>query len=444
MTESIVSRIYYGYSVFLPILCFAMRFEKRSHFLLRLILCAGFGLIYNVVIGVLHEALLIEMHSAHGINTIILFFLGNVFLAALTCWICYRMTIWSAFYCSTAGYCLQHIWERTVDLTVSRLLGISKSVGLSLLLALLLTAGCIVLYRFVIIRMTPPARDHEQRWGQLLLSLLVIASIVLYYQFILVDVSQFVNKHGTEADAVKMIGNTKRFISMLVNLLCVFCLYGELSIYRTGSAQAEAAVLEHLIEEQRERYESERGNIELLNIRLHDLKHRYGTNDPKTEEEIARLTETFNAAFHTGNEAIDTVLYVRSTYCLSHEIRLRCIIDGKRFNSFPAQELYSLFGNALENAIEAVEPLKAEDRWICISQQQEKGFFCLRFENACPEPVAIRDGMPVGTGKGEGHGYGMKSIRVITERHGGHVNAFWENGIFTLDMFFVLKEDGQL
>ena len=442
MIESIVPRIYYGYSVFLPVLCFAARFDRRSRFWLRLGICALFGLLYNIAVGVLHEVYSIEMHSAPEIYTIIVFYLGNVVLASLSCWICYRMNIWGVFFCGTAGYCLQHIWERTVDITVSRLLGISRSVGLSVLLAALLTAGCVVLYRFVIRKMVPHGQNYGDHWGQIVLSLLVVGAIIAYYRFVLVDVSPFLKAH-TEADTAELVGNAKTFISALVNLLCVFCLYGELSIYRNSVARGEKALLEHMIEEQREKYESERGSLEQLHIRLHDLKHRYGGNNPDADEEISRLAGEYDAAFHTGNEAIDTVLYVKGAYCASHDIRLRCSVDGALFGFLSSSELYSLFGNALENAIEEVGPLEKEDRWICVSQRKKDGFLCLRFENACPEPVAIRNGMPVGTRSGkEGHGYGMKSMKYIAERHGGHLQAFREEGVFTLDLFFVLAENG--
>jgi len=53
--------------------------------------------------------------------------------------------------------------------------------------------------------------------------------------------------------------------------------------------------------------------------------------------------------------------------------------------------------------------------------------------NTCSRPVEIgRDGLPVSTQKGEGHGLGLRSVKSIVERHNGLMRCQCEEEKFLL------------
>lgn len=59
----------------------------------------------------------------------------------------------------------------------------------------------------------------------------------------------------------------------------------------------------------------------------------------------------------TGNETLDIVLTDKLLYCEKNNVTITCIADGKSLSFMSEEDIYSLFGNALDNAVLAVEQL---------------------------------------------------------------------------------------
>lgn len=56
---------------------------------------------------------------------------------------------------------------------------------------------------------------------------------------------------------------------------------------------------------------------------------------------------------HTGNDALDAILSEKGLACEQGGIAFRCMADGAAVGFMAPTDIYSLFGNALDNAIEA-------------------------------------------------------------------------------------------
>lgn len=54
----------------------------------------------------------------------------------------------------------------------------------------------------------------------------------------------------------------------------------------------------------------------------------------------------------TGNKVLDTVLTTKSLYCNKHGIIFTCVADGTLLDFMDVMDICSIFGNALDNAIE--------------------------------------------------------------------------------------------
>lgn len=91
-------------------------------------------------------------------------------------------------------------------------------------------------------------------------------------------------------------------------------------------------------------------------------------------------------------------------------------------------DLCALFGNALDNALEAVQ--KAEDKKITLRCKAERGMFMLRLQN----PLAGDEHPDLSTTKKnkEVHGFGLAGMREIVARYGGFMEAKPQNGQFEL------------
>ena len=103
-------------------------------------------------------------------------------------------------------------------------------------------------------------------------------------------------------------------------------------------------------------------------------------------------------------------------------------------------QVYSLFGNALDNAIEAVTPLEPDRRYIGLQVRAERGMLLIRMENCAAEPLHFVDGLPQTTkGDARWHGFGVKSIRRIVQQHGGTLTMQAQDGMFRLVALLPLK-----
>ena len=106
--------------------------------------------------------------------------------------------------------------------------------------------------------------------------------------------------------------------------------------------------------------------MDLVNARCHDLKkyfHQLEANmDHTTYSELENAVLALDGIFHTGNRTLNLVLNEKNRFCIQNEIQLTCMGDASGLNYMSEYDLYSLIGNALDNAIEAVTQLKDDEK----------------------------------------------------------------------------------
>ena len=103
-------------------------------------------------------------------------------------------------------------------------------------------------------------------------------------------------------------------------------------------------------------------------------------------------------------------------------------------------DLCALFGNALDNAIEAAKD--AADKRITVRARADKGLLMLRVTNAyAGRREEKQDGL-FGTTKADkrAHGFGLRGMREIAVRHGGTLETTAKDGIVELVACLPLTE----
>jgi len=105
-------------------------------------------------------------------------------------------------------------------------------------------------------------------------------------------------------------------------------------------------------------------------------------------------------------------------------------------------DLYTVFGNALDNAIEGVQSQQMpEKRMIDVLICTEKNCLVVQVLNPVTEGLIFVDGLPLTTkGDTEYHGYGLKSIRHTVKQYGGHMNVKVDAGWFSLKLLIPLDD----
>lgn len=227
-------------------------------------------------------------------------------------------------------------------------------------------------------------------------------------------------------------------------LTCFITLAFQFGLLSKGRLAREREMLERLLLEKKLQYEIVSENLDAINIRCHDLRHyvmavRSGESDAALGE-IEKNIAVYDAVARTGNRALDVVLTEKNLVCERENIRLNIICDGEKLAFMPAYEIYALFGNILDNAIEAVRALPDADmRVIRLKLAAQGGMLCVHQQNYTPRPLSLVGGLPQTTKPDKDlHGYGVKSIDRIVKKYGGVMTLGADAEIFTLNILLPL------
>lgn len=240
------------------------------------------------------------------------------------------------------------------------------------------------------------------------------------------------------------------FLLNLFNILCcVLIFYIQVSLIRENQMDIELTHTKEAIRQAKLQYETQKDIIELVNIKCHDLKHqigkyaRQGGLDEKTVSEIKDTINIFDSTVKTGNEVLNIVLTEKSLLCTKKKINLSCMVDSSGLSNFSEGDLYALFGNILDNAIEAVSQISdVERRCIGLHVQSFPGFVSIMTDNYYEGKIIFKNGLPVTLKENKfDHGFGLKSIRLITEKYDGEMHINVEDGIFRLTLLFPTKKE---
>lgn len=223
---------------------------------------------------------------------------------------------------------------------------------------------------------------------------------------------------------------------------CLLVLYILFLLHKMESLSREAIVLQQLRQSEKKQYDLSRRTTDMINTKYHDLKHILAmggvTNEMK--EQIEKDVEGYEMFLHTGNEVLDIILTEKLLSCQDQGIRLTFMGNGKDLSFMKTMDLYSLFGNAVENAIEAVSKLvEQEKKTIGISLAKRGGMIIVSVVNYFDGTLVREDGDLFTLKKYEDgyHGFGMKSMKLIAEKYKGDLSYSVKDELFTLNVYLM-------
>ena len=280
-----------------------------------------------------------------------------------------------------------------------------------------------------------PARAGDPRSLRQLA--LLSTGIVLLIAFF----STFTQEHRSESLSLFLISRSYALAFAFLILLI------RSGIIRQDEARQEISIMEQVLREERKQYEQNRENIQLINMRCHDLKHQLSRLAGRlTDEEVRSLQEAMNiydAAIKTGSEVLDVVIYENQLACQKENIQLSCMADGAALSFMRTRHIYALFSNALRNAMEAVRKLEdPQQRIISIHVEDMGDHVEISVINYYAGEVNGTGGT-LNTTKGDmnHHGFGTMSMKYITDQYGGHMGVDARGGVFRL--FITIPKPGK-
>lgn len=207
-------------------------------------------------------------------------------------------------------------------------------------------------------------------------------------------------------------------------------------------AQHDLESMEMILHNQYQQYQQSQETLDLINYKYHDLKHhiialRAEENKEKRNAYLDKMEDeirSYETQNKTGNKVLDTLLTAKSLCCMREKIALTYVVDGARLDFMDVMDICSIFGNALDNAIECEKKIpETEKRMIDVSMFVQQTFLIIRFENYCEGELTFEQNLPVTTKKqAEFHGYGLKSLRHTVHKYGGEVDIDVEDHWFRL------------
>lgn len=408
-------------------------YERRENFAIRAAAAIGLMLLNSVLWHHLSGIIPSKAWaiSAMGIAKYLLFFLigyGSIQL-------CMRCEKSEAMFCMTCALATQHLSYVLYDDVLALSGWAYDSVqAVAIISAVMLLVYLAAYYLFVRKMKQHPELSFQNRENLIVGGLLILFTIVI----------KFIMEPYLSARSM-----TKLYVLVSIYdiVCCVLALMLERGLFRNQALTDEKNFLTQLVHMQEEQYRTSKANVEMVNIKCHDMKHQIShitsTTDPDAIRELEQIISVYDSSLQTGNEILDVCLMEKKLLCEKNSIKLDCIANGQCLSFMQPSDLFSLFGNALDNAMEAVCKLDdVEKRIVFVSVKEELGMAIIHVENNYTGELIMADGIPRTSKDDEFyHGYGVKSIRMVVEKYDGNMALLPQNGIFNLNITIPVPEE---
>lgn len=413
-------RIAFAIEILLAELIFLFPAGKKRYFALRYIAAVLVCVFVSLFFSVTGEGLL--RVAAHLLRLLVVF--GTTVAGMYFCFDLKYSVVVSA---CVAGYAVEHMTFHMIVL-IGRVVKLSPGFSLGNLPQYELLEYCLFPLIYLIIAATVgvySARHHCYQKVDPRLNGLSIVIVILTIGF-----TRVANIFGDQGSVT---------VSLYSIASCILALSVQLVLFRSIDLQHENDTIRLLWQEDQRQYEITKKTIETINIKHHDLKRRLSDITALLSEDDIRSIEdavnAYDSKIKTGNEALDVLLTKNSLLCKAEGIVLTYTGNGSDFSFMSMMDVYSLFGNAVDNAVEAVRRIEdPERRFIDIVTEKHGKMVTIIVTNYYNGEIKIVDGIPATTKTEEigFHGYGMKSMRLLAEKYHGSLNVRLEADVFIL------------
>lgn len=215
----------------------------------------------------------------------------------------------------------------------------------------------------------------------------------------------------------------------------------------------EVEYLQYAVRQGEKQYEISKDTIDMINIKCHDIKYkvnslltRGGDVTQPLLDDLKESISIYDTRVETGNRILNVLLTEKSLYCEQNGINFSCMADGEKLSFMADGDLYCLFGNIIDNALEAVNKIpEKERRVINFVVKAKNDMLIVQEENYFCGGLDFKDGLPQTTKDDKNyHGFGMRSIRMIVNKYEGALSAYAKDGVYYLNIIFSLDKDKKL
>lgn len=273
------------------------------------------------------------------------------------------------------------------------------------------------------------------------LGILSVVFLFVFFCFFVVNYN-LLNLNTTEAFSFYGIG------SLFCFLFIIQFLYSKNTMYIRELEKENEFKIDKM-QKQFEYYQSKQADEERIKSIYHDMKNHLLVlqNKENTEEsqkmikELQNQIESYENYEHTGNSFLDIIIKDKLKIAKEKQIDLIVVIDFKDIDFIEPLDISTIFGNAIDNAIEGVEKVSNENRVILVKAGKVNNFISIVVENNYNENGKLENRR---TTKKDTflHGYGISNIKNAVEKYNGTCTITRENGKFTLKILIPNMQKG--
>ena len=222
---------------------------------------------------------------------------------------------------------------------------------------------------------------------------------------------------------------------------CLMALSMQIVLLRFFGMRWEKEVIAHLWKENQRQYALNKTTADLIHVKYHDLKKRLSEMKTmltrKEVDSLEKAISIYDCSVKTGNEALDVILTQDSMLCQSEGIMLAYTGSGTDFSFMSTMDAYSLFANAIDNAMEAVRKVEIpEKRIIDVVTERRGSLTMVNVKNYFSGSLTLDGAVPVTTKREEEgyHGFGIRSMQMIAEKYHGSLDIRLHGEVFELSV----------
>ena len=187
---------------------------------------------------------------------------------------------------------------------------------------------------------------------------------------------------------------------------------------------------------QTEKYNATIQILHDVNKHIKAIEELYLSNQGKMATEYTKkINDTLKPLIpvrYTGNPILDILLTDKYAIMKEKDIVFSVKIDNVDLKYIESIDVTTIFGNLLDNSIEAAEKVNGS-RIILIKISSYHQMISVTIENSS-NCVKWKNGMPV-SDKGKDRGIGILNVRRSIEKYDGDIKFKWEDNKFIVQLF---------
>ena len=217
-------------------------------------------------------------------------------------------------------------------------------------------------------------------------------------------------------------------------------------IYMVMFTQRYVVMMERKKEEEKSLYELEMKNAyymeklqaqEQIRELYHDLKnHLLYAEKEELSEEIQEKLRSYENYYETGNEFLNVILADKIGKAKKDNIQLECNVDFSQGDFIEALDISTIFGNLLDNAIEASKKIENGEKYIFINVAVKGQLLIIVIKNsmrtfACEQLQTDKWNKTY-------HGYGLSNVRKSLKKYNGELKMHTDEKEFRVSVVIPL------